>query len=135
MKNSSLPAAVMLAISMTLPLTSCATIVTGAEDSVKILSNPSGASFTTNSGASGVTPSEIRIPDDLTLKVHFSLDGYENQKAELEPRMSGWIIGNILIGGLIGLAVDLISGQWRTHAEEVSVDLVPIGAAVEGIEP
>lgn len=121
--------AVTLAVALTLPLTSCATIVTGSEDSVKILSNPPGAAFTTNAGASGVTPAAITIPDDLTLEVSYSLAGYRDQKALLEPRMSAWIFGNILIGGLIGLAVDLVTGQWRTHAGELSVTLVPVGDA------
>lgn len=120
------PTATTLAAALLLLLGSCATVFTGSEDTVKILSDPPGATFTTNTGVSGVTPSEVRIPEDLTLEVSYSLDGYEARTVHLEPRLSAWIAGNLLAAGLFGVGIDLATGQWRTHASEVSVALRPL---------
>ena len=109
-----------------LPFASCASIITGSTDRVTINSSPQGASFTTNSGDSGFTPSKIVVADDLDLEVHYSLPGYQDADVTANSRMSAWIFGNILIGGLIGLAIDLITGNYKTHAGEVSVTLRPV---------
>jgi hypothetical protein len=109
-----------------LSFASCATIITGSNDSVNILSDPPGARFTTNSGHQGTTPATISIPDKLDLEVAYALDGYGERTVVLRSRMSGWIFGNILIGGLVGLVVDLATGDYRTHDSSVTGTLEPI---------
>lgn len=104
---------------------SCATIVTGSHDNVKIESDPAGAVFETNSGQRGTTPAVVTIADSEVLRVTVRQVGFADASAQLEPRMSGWVAGNLLLGGLIGLAIDFISGQFRTHDDRVFVKLVP----------
>jgi len=115
-----------LALALSLPCASCASIITGSTDHVTINSSPEGASFTTNTGDSGITPSKIVIADDVDLEVHYSLPGYEDADVSANSRMSAWIIGNILIGGVIGLAIDLITGNYKTHTSEVKATLKPV---------
>lgn len=119
-RRSIIPALALLPLAA-----SCASIATGATDRVTIESIPPGAVFETNTGHRGTTPSMITIPDSQTLVVTAKLDGHEEAKAELKPRMSGWFIGNILIGGLLGIAIDLISGNWQTHDDKIVVTLKP----------
>jgi hypothetical protein len=107
-------------------LTSCASIVTGPSDEVLITSTPAGAEFTTNAGHQGHTPSTITISDELTLQVQMRLEGYESATAALPPRMSGWFLGNIFLGGLVGMALDLISGNYLVHDSELNVVLIPL---------
>lgn len=106
----------------------CASIVTGSSDRVTIESQPTGAVFETNTGHRGTTPSMITVPDSQTLVVTAHLDGHEDARAELKPRMSAWFAGNILIGGLLGIAIDLVSGNWQTHDDKLVVTLKPKGA-------
>lgn len=114
-------------------LCSCASIITGSTDSVTIQSNPTGARFETNTGSKGVTPCTITVPDSETLDVTVKMDGYEDSSADLAPRMSGWLFGNILFGGLIGLGIDLVSGNWRTHDDKITVNMVPVAAGKSSV--
>lgn len=105
---------------------SCASIVTGSTDTVRISSSPSGADYSTNTGHRGKTPAEITIPDTVALTVTVSAAGHQTTTTTLPSRMSGWFLGNLLFGGIIGGAIDLMSGNWRTHDEELMVALPPI---------
>ena len=127
-KNTFAPK-LMLGLALSLPLTSCASLVTGSSDLVTINSYPQGARFTTNTGHQGLTPAEVEIPDKTTLQVQVELDGYEHAQASLAPRMSGWFLGNIIFGGLIGMGLDLISGNWRVHESKLDVHLVKLEAS------
>ena len=42
--------------------------------------------------------------------VTLSLEGFEPYQIIFSKRVSGWVFGNIIFGGLIGLAIDAISG-------------------------
>lgn len=107
----------------------CASIVTGSSDTVRIESVPPGASYVTNAGHKGNTPAEITISDKLLLTVTCSLPGYQDTTVTLSPRMSGWFLGNIILGGIVGIVLDLISGNWRTHDEELVIMLSPVATA------
>lgn len=129
----------IVSLALVLLSSSCASIVTGKEDSVQILTTPPGASFSTNTGHRGVTPSTISIPDSVNLEVDFTLDGFHPQHATLARKGSGWLMGNILLGGIIGLAIDLGTGNWYTHPKTLEVVLTPsdqpLPVAVEPEKP
>ena len=128
MKNLlSATTATFLAIALSLTA-GCASIVTGSTDKVSIESIPTGATYETNTGMKGTTPAVITVPDSETLVVTATLPGHQTASATLAPRMSGWVFGNILLGGIIGIAIDLISGNWQTHDDKVVVRLIPVGA-------
>jgi hypothetical protein len=46
--------------------------------------------------------------------VKLTLDGYQPFEATITRGTSGWVWGNIVFGGLIGLAVDAMSGGLYT---------------------
>ena len=117
---------ILIALFLTLGTTSCASIITGSTDTVKILSEPSGANYQTNQGHSGVTPAEVSVPDGVDLEVRCWAPGYAESVTVVESRMSGWLFGNILIGGLIG--IDLITGNYKPHDGEVTITLSPVRA-------
>ena len=125
-----------LAILLSVLLTSCASIMTGSTDNVTIESIPSGAFFTTNTGSSGHTPQMISVPASQDLVVEYKKNGYEPQSAILKSRMSGWIVGNVIFGGFIGLAIDIVNPDARTHDKSLSVQLVQRDPSeVEAEEP
>lgn len=114
-------------------VTSCASIMTGSSDSVSVISTPPGTFFTTNIGVSGRTPQVVTVPASQDLVVNFRRKGYEPTTVMLNSRMSGWILGNILFGGPIGLVVDLLNPNAKTHSSHLTAQLVrkPGG----GVEP
>ncbi len=108
---------------------SCASIVTGGTDDILITSQPDGAYFRTNLGQSGRTPQSISIPDDQPLSVSFRLEGYEDQSASVGTRMSAWVLGNIVFGGLIGLVVDVAADGNVHKTDHVHVVMYPLPAS------
>ena len=57
--------------------------------------------------------------------VRIELAGYKPYETTLTRKVSGWVWGNIVFGGLIGLAVDAISGGlYNLTPEQVSGTLL-----------
>ena len=110
-------------------LVSCSTMLTDDESPVTIYSTPPGADYETNTGESGVTPGTVHVPQRLTLRVTLSKEGYETTTVHHKPRLSFWLIGNAVFTHpylWIGLGIDILSGNWRTHSRELDVTLEPL---------
>ncbi len=57
--------------------------------------------------------------------VKIQLDGYQPYEATLTRSVSGWVWGHLVFGGLIGLAVDAISGGlYKLTPEQIAGTLV-----------
>jgi len=96
--------------SMIYLLTSCGTIMHGTHQSVGISSNPSNAAIWVDRTYVGNTPIIVEMSRKDNHFVQICLDGYQPYEATFSRQMSGWVFGNIVFGGLIGLAVDAVSG-------------------------
>jgi hypothetical protein len=97
-------------IAMVMPLAACATIIHGATQNVGVTCSPSNAKVSIDHEANGETPLIVDLKRAQDHVVRVELAGYEPFEAVLTHHVSGWVWGNILIGGLIGLAVDAITG-------------------------
>ena len=59
------------------------------------------------------------------------MDGYESYETTITRGVSGWVVGNLVFGALVGLAVDAISGGlYRLKPDEISAELQKSGGAV-----
>jgi hypothetical protein len=97
-------------LALTLLVSSCATIVSGSKQNVKFSSNPSTATIFIDEVEVGKTPFEIKLARKSQHSVMLKLDGYQTYETKLTKKFNGWYIGNILIGGIIGLIIDPITG-------------------------
>lgn len=90
--------------------TSCATIMQGTTQAVGIVSTPTGASITVDGVNYGKTPltADLKRKDNHIIKIE--LPGYQPYETTLTRSVSGWVWGNIVVGGLPGLVIDAISG-------------------------
>lgn len=88
----------------------CATIMTGKYQSVPVTSDPPGAKVKADTGETITTPGKFKLlrNKDNTLLAQFQ--GYAPQQLTLHNKAQGWVWGNILLGGGIGLIVDCVSG-------------------------
>lgn len=56
--------------------------------------------------------------------IRIELEGYQPYDIVLSRRMSGWVFGNIVFGGVIGVAIDAVSGGiYRLTPEQISAEL------------
>ena len=116
----------------------CASIVDGGPKKIKLNSTPPGAKVTVvdSNGQSVVTavttPTVVRLErgngyfKGQKYTVKFELDGYYPSEMEILPRINGWYFGNILFGGVIGIAgVDPATGaMWTLAPHDINRNLI-----------
>ena len=103
----------------------CATIAHGTTTTVRLNSTPQGATAMVG-GSTVVTPSSIALKNSQAYPIVFKKDGYEDTYYTIDKYMSGWVWGNILFGGLIGLVIDnMTGGAYKLVPQEVNVSLTP----------
>jgi hypothetical protein len=103
-----------VAVLSALLLPGCATVTRGTSQKFVILSAPPEAQVMLSTGQSCVTPCTLKLKRKHGFTATFTKAGYEPYSAEVKSKFSGGgaaaTAGNVLIGGLIGAAVDGSSG-------------------------
>ena len=121
-----------------LGLSACATVTRGTKETLVIESTPPGAAVTLNNASleepiTCTTPCEMKISRKRPYDVTFAMDGYEPLETEVLTPSSGAgngaMAGNLIAGGLIGVAID--AGNGSTHKFDPNplvVTLTPLAA-------
>ena len=112
-------------------LAGCATLTTGPTQKVPVTSNPSGATARVDAGVmTGTTPAEFLLERKSEHVIEISKRGYRTAKIMLKRTMCGSTVGNLLLGGIIGVAVDAGTGSiYKLVPEKVHADLQSTGAS------
>jgi hypothetical protein len=72
----------------------------------------------------GVTPVVVDLKRNDRHTIRVAMAGYQPFEMDLTRSVSGWVWGNLVFGGLIGLAVDAISGGlYKLSPEQVTAQL------------
>jgi PEGA domain len=111
-------------------LSSCATVIRGSQEQLRVVSNPPGANVTLSSGETGVTPVSFIKNRRDSFQVTVSKAGYNTQSVSVVSRASGSGVaataGNALTAGF-GVAVDAGTGAWNSlYPNPVSVQLTAL---------
>jgi hypothetical protein len=88
----------------------CATIMHGSSQEVGISSQPTGATVSVDNQPLGKTPVVAHLRRKDMHHITITMDGYQPFEIATTRKTSGWVWGNIIFGGLIGLAVDAMTG-------------------------
>lgn len=110
----------LVILTVTMLLTSCASIIHGPNQKVDFSSQPTGAKITIDGKDYGVTPKSVdlrrkgrlkgEISDKKEYAIKVEMEGYYPYEMKIKREMDGWFLGNILFGGLIGIIVDASNG-------------------------
>jgi hypothetical protein len=116
----------LLAGSALAVLTGCATIMQGSgSQGIGFASTPTSAKVTVDNQERGTTPTVVSLSRKDTHLVRIELSGYQPYETTLTRSVSGWVWGNLVFGGIPGLAVDAISGGlYKLSPEQVNGMLV-----------
>lgn len=102
----------LAAASLLLP--ACATVTRGTSQKFSIETTPTAADVELSTGQTCVSPCQLKLKRKTGFSVTAKKEGYEPAKAVVDSRVRGGGVaggaGNILAGGLIGIAVDASSG-------------------------
>ena len=106
-------------------LSGCATIVSSTKQHVGVSSTPTGADVTVDDQLIGKTPVVANLKRKNIHTIKIEMAGYKPYEIILTKKTNPWILGNIIFGGLIGLAVDAITGAiYKLTPEQVNAQLV-----------
>ena len=116
---------------LALALSGCATITRGTSNQVTFQSEPSGADMQTSSGLSCVTPCTLTVPRKSEFTAVFRKPGYQDAQVAVQTQIAGngaaGFAGNILVGGVVGMAADAASGATLEHTPNpVIANMTPL---------
>jgi CxxC motif-containing protein len=119
-----------LSLLMILCLTGCASVVNHTTQQIPVDTDPSGANVFVDCGdvkndPKLVTPAVVTVQRKADhCSISFEKPGYRPAEVTLAKSMSGWYLGNIVLGGFIGLIVDASNGaMYKRTPSEVKVSL------------
>ncbi len=112
----------------------CATIIHGSRQSISFTSVPTGAKISIDKKDVGQTPKIISLRRNGKLNgepsgkkfydIKLELDGFLPYEMKIIRKGDGWVAGNIIFGGLLGLIVDLADGAvYKLTPEQVTGQL------------
>jgi hypothetical protein len=109
----------------------CATLTKGASQTVTINTDPAGAMCTLSRDGKPVavvnpTPGSMPVEKSSgTISVICKKSGFQDAAGVMASEFQAMTFGNILFGGLIGLAVDAASGAMNKYPDMVTITLIP----------
>jgi hypothetical protein len=118
-------------VALALVLGACASITRGMTNQVQLMSNPPEAQARTSMGHVCVTPCTLQFNRKDEFTVLFSKPGYHSAEVPVKTQVAGagaaGFAGNILVGGVVGMGVDAVSGATLEHfPNPVAATLVPL---------
>lgn len=116
-------------------LSGCSSIIEGTSQEITVNTTPAGASCALEREGTVIariaqTPAATTVKKtkhDITVRC--TKDGFQEATFLDHSGAAGATVGNILLGGGIGWAIDSASGADNKYDSPVNITLVPIGAA------
>jgi hypothetical protein len=123
--------ALLAVLSLSLVTGGCATITTGGFQTISVMTEPEGADCTFARDGIVIarvnpTPGAVLVGKGSgPIAVLCRKDGYHDTAGTTGSEFQAMTLGNILLGGLIGVIVDAGSGAMMKYPESVTFVLVP----------
>lgn len=110
----------LIALTLMVLLTGCASIIHGTKQNVVFTSQPPGAKITIDGIEYGTTPKSVELSRKGRLKgessgkkeyaVKIEMEGYYPYEIKITRELDGLFFGNLLLGGIVGMIIDAGSG-------------------------
>jgi hypothetical protein len=122
---------ILALIALALSCGGCASVTRGWTEQIQITSNPSDAQARTSLAQTCTTPCTLQVNRKDEFTVTISKPGYHSAEVPVITRVAGagvaGFAGNVLIGGVVGMGVDAVSGATlEHHPNPVSATLPPL---------
>src|SRR6266851_521044 len=122
------PVAALLVVAALLP--GCASIVKGTTQSIAITTPPTDGANCMLSSAQGnwslVSPGVATVERSKeAITVRCNKVGWHEGFATIPSNFEGWTVGNLILGGVIGLGVDAATGAINNYPNAFQVPMTP----------
>ena len=121
----------VMLLAMMMGASACATVVGETTQEVLIETDPTGAECRVDREGANVavvkqTPGRVNLSrSKVTMIVSCEREGHEQANEPLVSSFTGATFGNILLGGIIGIAVDAASGANNKYPDRVIIVMTP----------
>ena len=114
----------LLALAGLIMLSSCATIMNRDMVEVPVYTTPDRATLTVN-GARYTSPAKVLVPRGQgNFLLYIEKEGYKPVNVVFQQSRDGWLWGDLVLGGPVGLAVDFITGDaYDVEPSRVDINL------------
>jgi hypothetical protein len=115
-------------------------VVEGTSQSIQVNTIPAGAKCDLVRdgaviGTVNPTPGSVTVKKNKqNILVNCEKDGYQNASFNNKSDFAGATAGNILLGGLVGVAMDAASGAANKYDGEVNITLPPNGSTAPAVD-
>jgi PEGA domain len=108
-------------------LSGCATIMAGGPDHIPVSTNPPGATVFVDNVPVGQTPVMVRLDRQHSSGViRIEMAGFAPIVIVRGKEINGWFWANLCIGGLIGIVIDLVTGDVKAFDDApIAIGLTP----------
>jgi PEGA domain len=120
---------IYMTMAFALTMAGCATVTRGTTEQFTVTSEPPNAEVTTSLSQACTTPCTFTVgrKDEFTVKI--AAPGYKTQEIPVTTRVAAagaaGFVGNALIGGVVGMTADAVSGATLEHVPN------PVNAVLE----
>ena len=90
---------------------SCSTIINGSKQDVYINSSENNATIKIDGNDVGSVPLKIKLRRGQNHMIEISKPGFQTYRFTTTNNLNGWVFGNLLCGGVVGIIVDFASGN------------------------
>jgi hypothetical protein len=110
--------------------TGCATIMAGGPDQVQVQSSVPGASVYVDDRLVGQTPMIVTLDREHGQgRIRVEAPGYQPVMVQRTKSINGWFWANICLGGVIGMVIDVATGNIKSYdTAPLNVALTPVPA-------
>ena len=116
-------------------LTSCSTIINGSSQDVFFNSDPIGSIVEIEGSQLGETPCTLKLKRKKAQTIVLKKEGYESSCIYIKKGFEPVFLGNIILGGPIGMLVDVCSGAvYKLSPDNNFVILKPLNLQDSGFK-
>jgi hypothetical protein len=127
----------ILGLAAALMLGGCAAIVTGSHQELAINTTPAGADCAIERDGASIgkiqsTPGTAmieRTKADLTIVCRKA--GYQQASSVVKSGLEPWTYGNLVLGHVVGVGVDMASGSWNKYQSPTNLTLQSLSGQIE----
>ncbi len=110
-----------------LSLAGCATIMAGGPDRIPVSTNPPGATVYVDGVMVGQTPLMLTLDREHSNgNIRIEMPGFAPVILTRTKEINGWFWANLCLGGVVGIIVDLITGDVKRFDDTpIAIGLTP----------
>lgn len=131
---------IILILLISVFLKGCASITHGRASWLRVETNPSNIEvklYGINNGESikQTTPFRVELDKGSDYKLVIETPNYKSEEVVIRRKITGWFWGNILVGWIVGFAIDALShNMWDHNQHLITLDLEKLSTAPDIIK-